>query len=434
MATPNLKDDTENLNPLSSKGVLTFGSFVAIFIGTMLFNAFAYLMVKGQLIAARGAMDVEKSLILYGVWFAFSLMGFASITNAFIKRWAHILDQRELGSFWKSIIRLSLLSPALGVPITLVTIVFFPKSPVQDAHAGAPPLALKASLLLSLVIGVATTLFLPESYFGLERAHFRKSTSGIVELLTPNGENPIPSDTAIRPLFAVASPGTRYVAWLMGDFLRTRALSRAIQISAEKVCDQKLGFMDVEVQDCFFYRLRQMSKDAPFVSPYFALFYETDYRKLQSENLRDQLQQTMEELKREGDVDSAAEWRADQVATQSAMSGFANALLMLSNQLELVEAGPLFIDRKELTKPVYLLRAFGSPELPFIEFGQDAQRYSLIKKLLPVFEFQFSSIETQARKSASGLAGGGVILDATLHDTRNRIEAIKRDPLGIAHR
>lgn len=434
MAKPNLRDDGENLNPLSGKGVLTFSSFAAIFLGTVLFNVFVYLMLKGQLISARASMDVEKTLILYGAWFLLALLGFASITNAFIKRWAHILDVRQLGGFWKSIIRLSLLSPALGLPLTLVTFFFFPGSPVSDVNDGAPPAALKASLIFSLLLGMATTVFLPESIFGLERAHFRESMTGIMEVLTPDGSNPLPSDRAIRPVFAVASPGTRYIGWLAADFFRVRALSLAIDANPEKVCDQRLGFMEMEVQDCFFYRLRKMSNQAPLVSPFFALFYETEYRKRQSENLRDNLKNVMDELKEQSATASREdETRADEVATHSAMVGFASSLLMLSNQLELVEAGPLFIERKELTKPNYLLRAFGSPELPFIELGQDAQRYSLISKLLPVFEFQFSNIELQAKKTASFLSGGGVTLMATLHDTKNRIEAIKRDPLAIGH-
>lgn len=431
MAKPNLRDDGENLNPLSGKGVLTFSSFAAIFLGTVLFNVFVYLMLKGQLISARASLDVEKTLILYGVWFVLALLGFASITNAFIKRWAHILDEQKLGGIWKSLIRLSLLSPALGLPLTLVTLFFFPGSPVSDVNDGAPPATLKASLVFSLLLGIATTVFLPESIFGLERAHFRESMVGIIEVLTPDGKNPVPSDQAIRPVFAAATPGTRYVGWLAADFFRVRALALAIEANPEKVCDQRLGFMEMEVQDCFFYRLRKMSNKAPLVSPFFALFYETEYRKGQSENLRDNLQNVMDELKTHS-ATREDEIRADEVATHSALLGFASSLLMLSNQLELVEAGPLFIERKDLTKPNYLLRAFGSPELPFIELGQDAQRYSLIKKLLPVFEFQISNIEQQAKKTAAQLGGGGVTLMATLHDTRNRIEAIKRDPLAIA--
>lgn len=432
MAVPNLRDDAENLNPLSGKGVLTFSSFTAIFLGTVLFNVIVYLMLKGHLISARANLDVERALILYGAWFVFALLGFASITNAFIKRWAHILDVNQLGGAWKSLIRLSLLSPALGLPLTLITFVFFPGSPVSDANDGAPPAALKASLVFSLLLGIATTVFLPDSIFGLERAHFRESMDGIVEVLTPDGKNPLPSDRAIRPLFAVASPGTRYVGWLAADFFRVRALSLAIQANPDKICDQRLGFMEIEVEDCFFYRLRKISTKAPLVSPFFALFYETEYRKRQSENLRDNLQNVMEELIFQSKTATREdETRADEVATQSALIGFASSLLMLSNQLELIEVGPLFIERKELTKPSYLLRAFGSPELPFIELGQDAQRYSLTSKLLPVFEFQISNIELQAKKSAPHLAGGGVTLMATLHDTRNRIEAIKRDPLAI---
>lgn len=439
MAKPNLRDDTENLNPFSAKGVLTFPSFVAIFLGTALFNVLTFVMLKSQLISARASLDVEKGLLLYGLWFLFSLLGFMSVTNAFIKRWAHIFDERELGGIWKSLIRLSLLSPVLGLPISVLTFIFFPKSPVADVHGGAPKMALKASLLLSLLIGICAPFFLPGSLFGMERVQFRESMKGIVEVLTPDGKNPIPSDHAIRPVFAVASPGVRYLSWMAADFLRVRSLSMAIASSSKTLCDQRLGFMEVEVNDCFFYRLRQMSTKTPMASPYFALFYETDYRKRQSEDLRDNLTSLMDDLKQQvataaPGAELGAERRAEDMSIQSAMSGFANALLMLSNQLELVEVGPMFIDRRDLAKPVYLLRVFGSPELPFIELGQDAQRYSLISKLLPVFEFQLQNIEVQANRTADRLGGGGVVLEATLHETRNRIAAIKRDPLAIGSR
>jgi hypothetical protein len=439
MKKPNLRDDTENLNPFSSKGVLTFSSFLAIFLGTALFNLLTFVLLKAQLISARASLEVEKGLLLYGLWFVFSLLGFMSVTNAFIKRWAHIFDERELGGVWKSLIRLALLSPVLGLPITVLTLIYFPKSPILDVHGGAPKMAIKASLLFSLLIGFCAPIILPRSLFGLERVQFRESMKGVVEVLTPDGKNPIPSDDAIRPVFAVASPGVRYLGWLVADFLRTRALSTAIASSAKTLCDQRLGFMEVEVNDCFFYRLRQISTKTPMVSPYFALFYETDYRKRKSEDFHDNLTSLIADLKQQvatatPGAELIVERRAKDMSVQSAMSGFANALLMLSNQLELVEVGPMFIDRKELAKPAYLLRVFGSPELPFIELGQDAQRYSLISKLLPVFEFQLESIEAQAKKTAARLGDGGVVLEATLHETRNRITAIRRDPLAIGSR
>jgi hypothetical protein len=450
MPNPNLRYEAENLNPFSAKGVLTFGSFAATLFATILFNLFVYLIIKGQLISVRVGLDVEKGLILFGIWFACSLFGFMSVTNAFIKRLAYVLDEEKLGGGWRSLIRIALLSPVLGLPLTIFAFFFFPGSPVPDVRSGASRAALKASLLSILLLGVFASIFLPSSLFGLERGHFRESMKGVVELFTPDGKNPIPSDELIKPAFAIATPGLRYLSWLASDFLRTRLLFKAIEENYKVVCDQRLGFMEVEVQDCFFNRLRKMSSSAPMVSPYFALFYETEYRKRQSELVHDQVKNQVDDMKqqlsiaekgseyldeisgyRDENAAAQAEMAAKEIATQSAMMGFANSLLLLSNQLELVEVGPMFIERKELSKPSLLLRAFGSPELPFIEFGQDAQRYALITKLLPIFDFQLQSIELHANKNAGRLGGGGVVLKATLHDTKNRIAAIKRDPLAI---
>lgn len=419
-----LKDEWENLNPFSGKGTLTFPSFAMILGGTILFNFIAFALVRSQLIAARTALSKENALIWYGVWFLLSVIGFTSITNAFIKRWAAVLGDRELGAFWKSSIRIGLLSPALALPVCLVTLLFFPKSPVNDAGDGAPRFALLGSLVMSFVIGIALTVFLPSSFFGLERAHFRESVEPFISFVTSNRENPLPPDKMLKPLYAAASPGTRYLFWIGADFFRTRTLNAAIAKAPEKLCAERLGFIEVEVNDCFFYRLRTMATTTPMISPYFGLYFETQYRKTAAETLKEDFEKRLEDF-RTGVANPEIE------SQKIAMRGFANSLLMASNQLELLEPGPMFIKRTELLKPIHLLRAFGSPEIPFVEAGQDIQRISLLEKLLPVFEFQLSASEVEFSKVKDRMGVGAISLESALRDLRIRLNALKKDPLML---
>jgi hypothetical protein len=419
-----LKDELENLNPFSGKGILTFPSFAMILGATVFFNFIAYALVRSQLIVARTSLSKENALVWYGVWFLLSVIGFTSITNAFIKRWAAILGDRELGGFWKSAIRIGLLSPALALPICLVTFIFFPKSPVSDAGDGAPRFALLGCLTMSFVIGIAFTVFLPSSFFGLERAHFRQSIEPFVSYVAPNRQNPIPPDQMLKPLYAAASPGTRYLFWIGADFFRTRTLNLAIAKAPEKLCAEKLGYLEVEVQDCFFYRMRAMAKTTPMISPYFGLYFEAQYRTTVAELLKTDFESRLADF-RSGIENPEIE------SQKIAMRGFANSLLMASNQLELLEPGPMFIRRTELLKPIHLLRAFGSPEIPFVEAGQDIQRISLLEKLLPVFEFQLSASEAEFSRVKERMGVGAISLESALRDLRIRLNALKKDPLML---
>ena len=127
------------------------------------------------------------------------------------------------------------------------------------------------------------------------------------------------------------------------------------------------------------------------ISPYFGLYFETQYRKTAAESLKEDFEARLADFR-------AGVANPEKESQKIAMRGFANSLLMASNQLELLEPGPMFIRRTELLKPIFFLRAFGSPEIPFVEAGQDIQRISLLEKLLPVFEFQLAASENEFAK------------------------------------
>lgn len=421
----NLKDDWENLNPFSGKGILTFPTFAMILGATILFNFLAFTVVRTQLISARTAMNKETALVWYGVWFLLSVIGFTSITNAFIKRWAGILGDRELPGLWKMLIRFGLLSPAFGLPVCFATFLFFPRSPVSDAGDGAPRFGLLGTLVMSFVIGFATSVFVPSTFYGLDRAHFRQSIDSFISFVAANRKNPLPSDQLLKPIYAVASPASRYLFWIAADLYRTRSLSQAIDKVPQQLCSERLGFIEVEVKDCYFFHLRKMATSTPMISPYFALYFETQYRKTAAESLKEDLEARLADFK-SGIANPAIENH------KIAMRGFANSLLMASNQLELVEPGPMFIRRTELLKPIFFLRAFGSPEIPFVEAGQDIQRIALLEKLMPVFEFQLSASEAEFEKVKDRLGSGAIALESTLRDLRIRLNALRKDPLMLA--
>jgi len=160
------------------------------------------------------------------------------------------------------------------------------------------------------------------------------------------------------------------------------------------------------------------------ISPYFGLYFETLYRKTAAESLKEDFKKRLEDF-RTGVANPEIE------SQKIAMRGFANSLLMASNQMELLEPGPMFIKRTELLKPIHLLRAFGSPEIPFVEAGQDIQRISLLEKLLPVFEFQLSASEAEFSKVKDRIGVGAISLESALRDLRIRLNALKKDPLML---
>ncbi len=396
----------ENFNPFSAKGVLGFRSFVWTLAAIVVVNLIIYALLRGGLINARAAYDKERTIIFYVTWFIFASMGFSIVANAFIKRWNDILGQRRMGRLLKALIRFSLLSPLLGLPVTFVTLLFYPRSFLNDVDDGGSKSGIILFFVLVLVGSVGASAFVPNSFFGLERIDFRESTKAFVSAQFYGGTNPMPSETATKPILAVATPALRYLSWMVSDFVRAKMLSVAVENDTNRLCAERLGFIKVEVQDCYFNQLRKMALQVPMVAPYFALYFETEYRKkvteLESKNF-----------------------------AATPLERFASSILMLSNLLELLEPGPMFIERAHLLKPPFLLHAYGSPEFALVEAGQDMQRLTIVDKILPIIDGQLDAIEGMMAGFASGLGPDEVSVKAELRDIKIRVEAVRRDPLML---
>jgi hypothetical protein len=145
-----------------------------------------------------------------------------------------------------------------------------------------------------------------------------------------------------------------------------------------------------------------MALKVPMVAPYFALYFETEYHKALNE-----------------------------IAIQRPVERYANSILMLSNLLELLEPGPMFIERAHLLKPSFLLHAFGSPEFALVEVGQDVQRMTIVQKLLPIIDGQIETLERSLKEGGSELGPDEVSVQAEMREILIRVQAVRKDPLML---
>lgn len=397
---------TENLNPISKAGQLSFQTFALSFVALVVFNLVVYAAFRSQLIGARASLDTNRIVAFYAGWVLFAILGFTMTCNTVIKRWAAILDVEKLGSGLRILIRFAMLSPLLSFPMLLVTFLFFPESPFASVRRGGSKASIVSLLLASLVLSLVISIFLPRSWFGLEKIEFRRSAEPFTAAGFENAKNPIPSEKILQPILTAMSPATRYGSWLILDFLRVRAMARAVEASPEKQCTERLGYMGVEVPDCFFWNLRSMIEIVPMSSPLPAFYYETMYR-----------QQVMKQA---------------QTQPGEAMRSFAFSMLVISNQVELIEASKMIIPPSEFIKPSWLLHAFGSPEIPLLQASLDGQRLSLRNKILPIIEMQVGAVQGYIEKSGSLLEGfDELTVKSEMRDLTNRIERIRRDPLAL---
>lgn len=395
----------ENLNPFSGKGTLTFGSFFWSLVGAIVVNLILYAFIRAGLISARAAFDKDRMMAIYAGWFISASIGFTVIANTFIKRWASILDQ-DIGKIMKALFRFALLSPLLAIPMTAVTVFFFPRGPLNDVGDGGSKIGIIGILAGASAVTILLSAFIPNSFFGLERIDFRNSTEPFVSPEFNNGKNPMPTESTAKPVLASVTPALRYLAWLGSDLVRTRMLSAAIDSDPKKICSERLGFMKVEVQDCYFNNLRKMAIQVPMVAPYFALYFETEYRKRTAEALAQN--------------------------TQAApVERFASSILMISNLLELLEPGPMFIERAHLLKPSFMLHAYASPEIVLVEGGQDLQRMTIVNKLLPIIDTQIEAIQKMLKEVGSELGSDEVTVQSEMRDIGVRVQAVRKDPLML---
>lgn len=427
-----VKETHSRFNPFSSKGQIGFYPFVVSLVVLMSYNILVWQVLIKPIMDARVSLDVRRALELYVIWALLTSIGYFVITNLFIKRWARLINVPQLKGVLRSVIRLSLLSPTLSVVLFSATILFFPTSVLNVLRNGKEKGFLKFLLVMVLFFGGAIAAVLPNRIYGIQNIHLKDSVKKLTEFYHEGGIDQFPTDEVFKAMFSVASPAARYLGLMAADFIRLRYLAKAVQEYPNDFCKERLGFLGVEVPDCFLFQLRKMSEQAAFVSPAFTLYYESNYRK-----------EKMSEVQREiTDLPRATEQSSTDIAAQSSLNLtkhavplLATSLLSLSNQLELMEVGPILHDRRGLIEPEVFLRLMGSPELVFIELGQDAQRYTLVKKLMPLFKLE----ATSAQKVFEQIQAIGAnlwpeqlnLFKAQLAEIDVRISKLEKDPLAI---
>lgn len=394
----------ENLNPISKSGQLSFRAFVLTLVALVVFNLIVYAVFQGQVQSARASLDPTKIAVVYGAWTIFSILGFYMCSHTFIKRWAWILNVETLGAGLRTLIRFAMLSPLLGIPLVFVTFLFFPRSPVLSVRRGGSKPLILSALWGAMVLSIVISAFLPASFAGFEKLEFDRSLEPYVTAFQ-SGKNPIPSEKWLRPVFTVLPPSLRYISWMGLDGIRVRALARSVEFAEDTICTQRMGYLGVEIPDCFFWNLRAMTEITPLASPLFAFFYEALYR-----------QRVLTVVPAQ---------------TPSALKSFASSMLMISNQIELIELTKMLVPLNGFFKPSWLLHAFGSPEIPLLHMSADAQRFVLRNKILPIIELQAGAVQDFLERSGSVLGTEEIAVKAEMRDLTHRIEKFRRDPLDL---
>lgn len=368
--------------------------------------------IQGPLASARSHVDEKQLIVLYAVWIAVSVVGFMMIANTFVKRWATIYGLSESPRWLRQLGRLLLISPLLSVWALLYTLLF--------AREG---LAFSDGSSRSKVVGFAfvTLLLFHFGYLGVAMVEGDVRFSGgrfssirevsqleSVSLVVP-GARPdmwLPGAGFSVHVYPYLSPLMKLALMVYGDFVRAKTVSDAVAASSGELCADVPKYEGQSVPNCFLTLYREMGERRAFVTPAFAILFESRYRQAETE-------------------------RAMRGALTPMLSFGFNAI-SLDNIIGLLEPSSLNYDRRRFTHPIGMLALFGSPELPSIAIGQDMQRFALSSRLLPALEPQLTSLN----KSLADMKGALDPSDETrararVRSLEARITALKSDPLAI---
>jgi len=403
----------DSLNPLTSKGRISYGPFVGSLALIGVFNLLVFGMMRSQLLPLRQAGDRDRLIVVYGVWLVLSLLGYAMAVNTMTKRWATVWEEDDCPGWLRSILRLALVSPIMSWVALGLTLLTSSKLGLFGGNVETPKRNAIFGWLVGVGLALAVVLYMtsvssPVVGLGVAQSRFQHSLQHTAPGFTP-GKNLFPPDRLTQAMMVIISPGLRYGLWIGMDFVRTRLIEKGIRELPNAFCRERLGFSGVEVPDCFFWNLRKTAAISPMVTPYFGLYNESLYR---------------QELMRQETA------RADQMMVEShPQMKIAQTLLVISNQLELLETGPSFLDRRSLLEPSALLHFYASPEVPIVEAGQDLSRIVLKDKFLPLIEMQIGMMEGFLDSAERNLGPKIVDFRAQIRELRMRAEQLRRNPL-----
>lgn len=403
----------ESLNPLTSKGQIGYVPFVLSLALIGIFNLLVFGMMRAQLLPLRIAGDRDRLIIVYAIWAVLSVLGYGMAVNTMIKRWATVWESDDCPGWLRSVIRLSMISPILSWVAMGLVLLTSSKLSLFRGNVETPRRNIVFGWLLSVGLAIAIVLYLtsvrsPLVGLGVAQSRFYSSLGHTAPGFLPE-RNLFPPDRLMQALMVIVSPGLRYGTWVSMDYLRTRLIERGVHDRPEAFCRERLGFAGIEVPDCFFWNLRKTTEIVPMVTPYFALYHESLYRQDLQRKEALQVSETADE--------------------PDPLRGVARLLLAISNQLELLETGPSFLDRRALLEPSALLHFFASPEVPLVEAGQDLSRIFLKDKFVGMIEAELSMMAKLLDSAGTSLGPQAVDFNAQMRELQSRIEQLRRNPL-----
>lgn len=396
----------ETLNPLTRKGSIRYSSFVLSVVCIAVFNLIVSGLVHAQLLTQKLRLDTWSLALTYAIWFVVSLLGFTMMSNTFLKRWKTVWGGSDCPTWLRYLVRLSLLSPIGSWFALALGLLTTSKIPIFNGEADEPRRNIAVGWAVSILLALLIGYFSLGRAFGLIEPRFKDS----MEFAGPNGVRtslPMPNDFLYRGFYGVLTPSLRYGVWVLADWYRARTLDQAVNNGSEvllrSLCFEKLGMAGIPVHDCYFRLLRKSSQVTPYAVPFFALMYETKYRKA----VRLALDQKPMGLEYE----------------------FANALVAISNSIEILETDGLTLDRRVLTEPNWLSKVFGSPDLVLVEAGNDLSRLGVNLKLVSAIEVELNTIENEFYLSRRNLGDKEIDISSKLRSLRSRLNELKRRPL-----
>ena len=388
-----------NWNPFSAKPGLDFAAFVTniVAIAAVEFSFGWYVQLPLQ--AAKAHVDQKQIAILYASWALASLFGFFFVCNTFIKRWAAIYGMLECPWWMKSVARLLLMSPLLSIWATLFTLMFSEEGVLfqdREERVGIVWRAL-ATLFVFHIGFLGYRLVQKEITFRGGTFALKNETSMRDSL--PAGfvrDIWLPGGTFYVHAYPYLSPLSKLALSVYGDFARTKILS-------DQVSDCASYYVGQKVPNCFLQSYREVAAKRPFVTPAFGLIFETRYRQAAVKGAQ----------------------------PKTPIEAFALNAVTVENLLVYLEPGDMVYDRKNFLKPVGLLPFYGSPELPAISIGQDAQKFVLAAKLTPMLAPQIKKLSDSVDQMKGALTPEEAKMTADkITELRARLKALESNPLA----
>lgn len=341
------------------------------------------LLIPRQLEAARTAMQFERVWILHGTAILLNLVGFWFACKIFLRRLRDILGETQISFVARNLIRISLLSPLLGVQIVVLA-VFLPRAPRGYPRSGISILVVLA--LTSVCTHASYLLWSSQAgrvTFVSHETRFKPVVPGLsVEdqaLREKIREDGIPekyrrlTDALEVHLTPYLNPSLRVGVIAARDFLRVSSIDSILTgPRAKELCLEPQEYLGAKIDNCFFITYVRLAELEPFLSPAPALFFENRRRsQKQAASAADQSTTFGVDT---SEISSDVHSQIGQM--ENAM---ASSLAMIENMVVMLDSSHSRLTAMQVVSPTMLLPLIGNAEIPFLEMARDLQQLSIAK-------------------------------------------------------